>query len=540
MIDDSLKETINDWFQYREVCDDDKFPVYFRRVLNRDYARYSQLLRLEPGVAEYDWLVEIYNEFKSQSITDSKNSSTKNLTTNYGEVIKTDTTKDHSGSVSHSHVQLESENYDSRSINSDTSTSNTQISRALPASNYDETVETGTVKNTGSNTRTDNLSQATDNTNTVTNDLTETSKSTNTRTNALKTEVNSNTTRTDDLASSSSASNTRTDNLKQSTSGSSTRTDNLSEESTSKSIRTDNTKTKVDSTDSTLHKQSTRTNNRELTKVNPQSISYTAAEVDDSATDGTGVPGLNWQYPSTQSQTVEDVTYIGNSPDTVTTDSTTTNTGTVDDDVTSSRTNTGTQGDVTSGETTNTGTVSSSSSGNTTNTGTVKNTGNSTQDDTGTVTDDGSITKTNTGTSTTKTGGSVTNTGTQATETSDSSETSNNNKVSHSVDSTVKNDGTNNVVSSDKVGFNRNETSTDTYDEHSPGSEITTHSGSDGVEDNGSETLNSTVTNYNINTGRNGEIAAILARAVGFIQATNAWEWLQSRLEVCFFGVYEV
>ena len=61
-IDEGLKETIFDWFQFRNVVDDNKFPVFFRRTLNDYYDTYNQLLRVEPGVAQYDWLVESYLE----------------------------------------------------------------------------------------------------------------------------------------------------------------------------------------------------------------------------------------------------------------------------------------------------------------------------------------------------------------------------------------------------------------------------------------------------------------------------------------------
>lgn len=61
-VDDALKQTIYDWFQFRPVCDDDRFNVYFNRVLNRDIGRYNELLRIQPGISNYDWLVTKYQE----------------------------------------------------------------------------------------------------------------------------------------------------------------------------------------------------------------------------------------------------------------------------------------------------------------------------------------------------------------------------------------------------------------------------------------------------------------------------------------------
>lgn len=64
-ISEALQQAIYDWFQFREVCDDEKFPVFFTRVLNRDYDQYEQLLRIEPGVSSYDWLVQEYRELQN-------------------------------------------------------------------------------------------------------------------------------------------------------------------------------------------------------------------------------------------------------------------------------------------------------------------------------------------------------------------------------------------------------------------------------------------------------------------------------------------
>lgn len=60
-----LQATILDWYQFREVCDDQKFPVFFERVLRKSMPRYNQLLRIEPGVSEYDWLVQNYRELQT-------------------------------------------------------------------------------------------------------------------------------------------------------------------------------------------------------------------------------------------------------------------------------------------------------------------------------------------------------------------------------------------------------------------------------------------------------------------------------------------
>lgn len=62
--DDALKATIAEWFDYRNVCDNEKFVRFFQRILLKDYSRYEQLLRIEAGIAQYDWLVQEYHEHK--------------------------------------------------------------------------------------------------------------------------------------------------------------------------------------------------------------------------------------------------------------------------------------------------------------------------------------------------------------------------------------------------------------------------------------------------------------------------------------------
>lgn len=56
------KEAINSWFDARNVVDNDKFVVFFQRVLVRDYGRYRELLRTQPDISKFDWLVQQYME----------------------------------------------------------------------------------------------------------------------------------------------------------------------------------------------------------------------------------------------------------------------------------------------------------------------------------------------------------------------------------------------------------------------------------------------------------------------------------------------
>lgn len=89
-IDDVLKQTIYNWFYDWNICYDNKFQTYFNRVLTRDYPRYRQLLRIQPGEAEYDWLVGNYSEREviNEGTTSKSNSST-NKTTSTGSNTET-------------------------------------------------------------------------------------------------------------------------------------------------------------------------------------------------------------------------------------------------------------------------------------------------------------------------------------------------------------------------------------------------------------------------------------------------------------------
>ena len=68
-VDEATRSIIREWFQFRYVCDNDRFPVYFHRVMLRDYSRYKELLRIEAGKqgdrgikTAFDWLVTDYME----------------------------------------------------------------------------------------------------------------------------------------------------------------------------------------------------------------------------------------------------------------------------------------------------------------------------------------------------------------------------------------------------------------------------------------------------------------------------------------------
>lgn len=74
-MDQALQQTIFDWFQYREVNDNERFPSFFQRELSVSMRKYLQLLRIEPGQTltfpdgttrqvTYDWMIQQYRELR--------------------------------------------------------------------------------------------------------------------------------------------------------------------------------------------------------------------------------------------------------------------------------------------------------------------------------------------------------------------------------------------------------------------------------------------------------------------------------------------
>ena len=81
-VDLVTQSVISDWFSYRHVANDNLFPLWFRRQLQRDYPRYMELLRIEARTAgsEYDWLVTNYEERETKALGQDASSTTNENT----------------------------------------------------------------------------------------------------------------------------------------------------------------------------------------------------------------------------------------------------------------------------------------------------------------------------------------------------------------------------------------------------------------------------------------------------------------------------
>lgn len=168
-IDDALRETIKDWFKYRRLCvvNAEKFIVYFQRTLLANYLRYRELLRIEPGISKFDWLVETYREMQNTRLA----------------------------TVSDEEVAVLSGS----------------ITGQTTGSKNSSQVEDGTIADTISNTRTNNLSEVIDDTE-VHSGIDSREKTDERTDNLTKSrDIDDETTRTDNLASSSQGSSSSED-----------------------------------------------------------------------------------------------------------------------------------------------------------------------------------------------------------------------------------------------------------------------------------------------------------------------------------------
>lgn len=126
------KRAIQNWFDMRYVCDNEKFVAFFQRVLMRDYGLYRELLRTEPHISKYDWLVQQYTE----SQTYEKGSDT---TTSNGQTTNTGTVNTATGQTT---------------SNTDTTNSAGNSSHTRTTNDTDTKTRTGTTTNSGTDTTT--------------------------------------------------------------------------------------------------------------------------------------------------------------------------------------------------------------------------------------------------------------------------------------------------------------------------------------------------------------------------------------------------
>lgn len=152
-VSEDLQAVIYDWYKNRYVCDDDNFSDYFTRLLNRDMARYNQLLRIEPGYAEYDWAVTSYRERQVKESGSGETSQSTNMT-------KT-STPDRTETTKHTGTNAVAQAYDSNYKHTGTATDKTAYGQSLSHTGNDKIDNTGTVTDSGSRTVSDDTTVTT-------------------------------------------------------------------------------------------------------------------------------------------------------------------------------------------------------------------------------------------------------------------------------------------------------------------------------------------------------------------------------------------
>lgn len=108
VLDDATATLIEEWFGNRYVTK--YFDRYFTRACNLNYAYYRQLLRIDPTISDFDWLVDNYLEIQTnESGTDSETTSSERTLTNQNNEIYSESgspTKVKTGSLSKNYTNV--------------------------------------------------------------------------------------------------------------------------------------------------------------------------------------------------------------------------------------------------------------------------------------------------------------------------------------------------------------------------------------------------------------------------------------------------
>lgn len=122
--DETVQQAVYEWYKYRYIgfSDQEKFLDILRRNVAINYPIYQQKLRIEPGISQYDWLVQSYHERqlktkgKSETIPEGSVSVTQ-----YGDEIHTRTGGHSTEGVSGLHTQTTSPHVKRETVHTGTS-----------------------------------------------------------------------------------------------------------------------------------------------------------------------------------------------------------------------------------------------------------------------------------------------------------------------------------------------------------------------------------------------------------------------------------
>lgn len=133
-IDESTSDAIFDWFQFRRVCHNDRFPTYFARQLKLVDHQYQEMLRLElttwdPMIADYmerqiTRAAEDTTSGSSNSKTTNDLTTSKSTTYSGTDTQTTDRTQNQSGQTGNTRTNdLKSETTNNLTVTQDGTTS---------------------------------------------------------------------------------------------------------------------------------------------------------------------------------------------------------------------------------------------------------------------------------------------------------------------------------------------------------------------------------------------------------------------------------
>lgn len=531
-LDEATKQTIFDWYQYRYVCDDDKFNVFFNRVLNRDLPQYNQLLRLEPGISDYDWMVEEYRE--TQRTHEGATESTSDVTNNVSRETSQNTEGTNSSSTTGSNNQTTTTGGNSNTTRTNSSVTEkkgkesvrdyTNLEGAHGTASVEGNYTVDWEKTTGKQTVTNGFDK--DSAGNLMNTLTESTKKDGDEIHDTKSNQ-----ATGDLPGDGYVDTVTKDGTRVLT--------KKGDEEKNYDVASGNTKTAVtktgsssstetpNTTDTTTNKvnQTKGTNVKNLTKTLPMSTGGSDFGSTTASLANNDIPSLTWSDASGMSEQMTTEAYSGDADEQKTTHSGTNETSGKTSDTENTTVTDNDRKTAHAVDTEEKETFSDYSE-----THTVQNTTDRTEtthynnyEETHTTTDDRQTVQTTAFPDNIRK------------EHFENFDTKHDTSFEDRKDETNGNDTEVTTTSGDSTvsGTTGSETSGTT-------SQTVTGKGTDTTTGKTTQSGSDTTLDREVTTGRHGEPAEILARAAGYIKMSSAWSWLNLRLEPCFLGIYEV
>lgn len=89
ILDDATAELIKEWFKYRYL-ESKRGTDFLKRAIIMNYPYYKEMLRIDPTISDYDWLVQNYLERQTASNTKASENSSNTLNSTNGNEFSSD------------------------------------------------------------------------------------------------------------------------------------------------------------------------------------------------------------------------------------------------------------------------------------------------------------------------------------------------------------------------------------------------------------------------------------------------------------------